>query len=110
MKKYILMLMMLSCTVFTTTSCEKEDGDEMEEYAVIEESGTNPSTSSASKSIPVEELPSLITDYIAANYPTAVILEAEQEDDGEYEVTLDNGLEIKFDADGNFLEEEKEGK
>ena len=42
-------------------------------------------------------------DYIAANYPDNTIIEAEREDDNTYEVTLNNGMELKFDADGNFL-------
>lgn len=51
------------------------------------------------------ELPQVILDYIAQNYPDAVIIEAEHEDEG-YEVTLNNGVELKFDQDGNFVSEE----
>ncbi len=54
--------------------------------------------------IAVDDLPQAVRDYIAANYPNNSIIEAEREDDGTYEVTLNNGLEIHFDAQGNFLE------
>ncbi|WP_198537017.1 PepSY-like domain-containing protein [Salegentibacter sediminis] len=55
------------------------------------------------------DLPQLILDYIDENYPEQSIIEAEKEDDG-YEVTLNNGLELKFDADGAFVSaEDKNG-
>ena len=52
------------------------------------------------------DLPQNILDYLSENYPDNVIIEAEIEDDGEYEVTLDNGVELEFDADGNFISAE----
>lgn len=54
------------------------------------------------------DLPQVILDYIAANYPDASIIEAEIEDDGSYEITLNNGVELEFDQDGNFLSAEDE--
>lgn len=51
------------------------------------------------------ELPQIILDYIAENYPDNSIIEAEMEDEG-YEVTLNNGVELKFDEQGNFVSEE----
>jgi hypothetical protein len=36
-------------------------------------------------------------------YPELTIVRAEVEDEGEYEVTMSNGLEVYFDAEGNFL-------
>ncbi|TBW27827.1 PepSY-like domain-containing protein [Gramella sp. KN1008] len=51
------------------------------------------------------ELPQVILDYIAENYPDNSIIEAEKDDD-EYEVTLNNGVELEFDLEGNFLSEE----
>lgn len=48
------------------------------------------------------DLPQAILDYIAQNYPNATIDEAELED-GEYEIELDNGVELCFDLQGNFL-------
>lgn len=56
----------------------------------------------------VTDYPASIDDYIRLNYPDAVIDEVELEDDGSYEVELDNDVELLFDADGNFLEEEIE--
>jgi len=50
------------------------------------------------------ELPQVIRDYIAENYPDQTIIEAEKEDDGGFEVTLDNGVELEFDAQGNLEE------
>ncbi|WP_300434318.1 PepSY-like domain-containing protein [Christiangramia sp.] len=51
-------------------------------------------------------LPQMILDYIGENYPDNTIIEAEVESDGSYEVTLNNGVELEFDADGNFLNAE----
>lgn len=56
--------------------------------------------------IEISELPQAILDYIASNYPENTIIEAEIENDSTYEVTLNNGVELKFDAAGNFLEAE----
>lgn len=56
--------------------------------------------------IAISDLPQLIRDYITANYPDNTIIEAEREDDNTYEVTLNNGVELKFDADGNFVSAE----
>ncbi|QYA25863.1 hypothetical protein G3I01_10195 [Gramella sp. MT6] len=52
------------------------------------------------------DLPQNILDYISENYPDNSIIEAELEDDGEYEVTLNNGVELEFDSEGNFLSAE----
>ncbi|SFN72042.1 PepSY-like domain-containing protein [Salegentibacter flavus] len=55
------------------------------------------------------DLPQVILDYIAENYPEQTIIEAEKEDDG-YEVTLNNGVELEFDVDGAFISaEDKNG-
>lgn len=53
--------------------------------------------------IAVADLPQSIRDYITENYPDNSIIEAEKEDDGTFEVTLNNGKELKFDAEGNFV-------
>lgn len=49
-------------------------------------------------------LPQIVLDYISTNYPNETILQAKIESDGKYEVTLNNGLELHFDANGNFTE------
>ncbi len=67
--------------------------------------------------IEIADLPQAIRDYISTNYPDNSIIEAEKEDDG-YEVSLNDGTELKFDADGNFVsaedqngdQEEQEGE
>lgn len=56
--------------------------------------------------IAVSDLPQVIRDYIATNYPDNTIVEAEREDDDNFEVTLNNGVELEFDASGNFLSAE----
>ncbi|MBI6116254.1 PepSY-like domain-containing protein [Salegentibacter maritimus] len=48
------------------------------------------------------ELPQIIQDYITENYPDNIIIEAEVDED-EYEVTLNNGVELEFDLEGNLL-------
>ncbi len=48
------------------------------------------------------ELPQVILDYIAENYPDNTIIEAELDDEG-YEVTLNNGVELEFDLEGNLI-------
>tara|TARA_R110002073_G_scaffold242529_1_gene404547 strand:- start:1096 stop:1881 length:786 start_codon:yes stop_codon:yes gene_type:complete len=48
-------------------------------------------------------LPQIVLDYISTNYPNETILQAKIESDGDYEVTLNIGLELHFDANGNFL-------
>ncbi|MEZ4888281.1 MAG: PepSY-like domain-containing protein [Chitinophagales bacterium] len=50
------------------------------------------------------ELPTVITDYIIANYPDATIESARQGDKG-FGVKLDSGVIVIFDADGNFVTE-----
>lgn len=54
--------------------------------------------------IAIENLPQSIIDYINTNYPGIGIDEAEFED-GEYEIELDNDIELCFDAQGNFIGE-----
>ncbi|RMG63767.1 MAG: hypothetical protein D6722_17415, partial [Bacteroidetes bacterium] len=51
-------------------------------------------------------LPSAVLSYISTNYPNASIYEAEQDYEcgaEVYEVELDNGVELYFDLQGNFL-------
>ncbi|MAL60196.1 MAG: hypothetical protein CMC14_09120 [Flavobacteriaceae bacterium] len=49
-------------------------------------------------------LPQIVLDYISTNYPNETIMQAKVESDGNYEVTLNTGLELHFDSNGNFLE------
>src|SRR5690606_13760596 len=56
--------------------------------------------------IAVADLPQMIRDYITANYPDNSIIEVEREDDNGFEVTLNNGVELEFDSEGNLEEVE----
>jgi hypothetical protein len=52
------------------------------------------------------QLPDMVRAYLEETYPDLTIVHAEVEDEGEYEVTMSNGLEVYFDAEGNFLSAE----
>jgi len=52
----------------------------------------------------ITEYPAAIDSYIAANHPGTTIEEIEMEDDGSFEVELDDDTEIVFDSEGNFVE------
>ncbi|TQD40610.1 PepSY-like domain-containing protein [Haloflavibacter putidus] len=56
----------------------------------------------AQSALPNAVIPQSILDYVAANYPNQVITDWELEATHQ-EVELDNGLELEFDLDGNFL-------
>jgi hypothetical protein len=58
-------------------------------------------------SVQGDMLPQSILDYISTNYPAISIVEAEF-DDNRYEIELSNGIELYFDANGNFLFSESE--
>lgn len=49
-------------------------------------------------------LPQMVIDYISTNYLNETILQAKIESEGSFEVTLNTGLELHFDANGNFTE------
>jgi len=55
--------------------------------------------------IEVADIPSVITDYVAANYAGATILRAGTDAEGNYGVVLDSEIALVFDADGAFVEE-----
>lgn len=46
-----------------------------------------------------------ILEYVQTHYPANTIIEIDFEENG-YEVELDNGVELYFDLDGNFVAEE----
>lgn len=55
--------------------------------------------------IDIANLPQAILDYVAANYPTATIDDADvNTEDGSFAIFLDTDLVLIFDRDGNFLE------
>ncbi|MCJ7467031.1 MAG: PepSY-like domain-containing protein [Maribacter sp.] len=49
------------------------------------------------------QLPDMALAYLSDTYPDLDILHAELESEGTYEVTMSNGLEVYFDAEGNFV-------
>lgn len=57
---------------------------------------------SAHKSVPAAIVPSAITTYVRQNQHGTKIVGIEKERNG-YEVTLSNGLDLKFDRNGNFI-------
>jgi hypothetical protein len=54
-------------------------------------------------SIDPAQLPENVLTYLADTYPDLTIMHAEVESEGYYEVTMSNGLEVYFDAEGNFV-------
>lgn len=52
----------------------------------------------------VTEYPDAIDNYLNEFYPDAIISEVELNADGTYEVELEDGTELTFDEDGNFIE------
>jgi hypothetical protein len=83
-----------------------DDGDDSDD----DNDGTNDSDEDYNggngidgSNIDPSSLPQTILDYITQNYTNSTIIEAEIESNGNYEVSLSNGVELYFDQDGNFL-------
>lgn len=53
--------------------------------------------------VPEGAVPVLITSYVKDKHPLAKIVEIER-DKKNYEIELDNGIEIKFDLDFNVID------
>ena len=51
--------------------------------------------------IPTGFIPSKITNYVKRSFPKAKIIKIEK-DRTSYEIELSNGLDVKFDRNGNF--------
>lgn len=77
--------------VLSDGSKVKYEGDEWEEVSVPT-GGT----------VPESFISAPIREYLAANQPTATVVKIERDKKG-YEVTLSNGLELKFDLAGKFV-------
>jgi len=52
--------------------------------------------------LPDSVVPTKILAYVQANYPDSFIRDWELDDRGQ-EVTLSNGMDLKFDKEGNFI-------
>lgn len=74
----------------------------------IDRDGQSNSADQDGMEIRAMNIPVAILQYIIENYPNAVILFSEEEDDGQFEIYLDNGLELHFDKDGNFISTEND--
>lgn len=57
----------------------------------------------ADTKVKTTDLPQVVLDYIATNYPNSTISKSEIEDNGNYEIKLNDGTELIFGADGAFL-------
>ncbi|MCC7224699.1 MAG: PepSY-like domain-containing protein [Chitinophagales bacterium] len=77
-------------------SDEDNDGDG-------EEDEDDDNDGDSNDNVDISTLPAAINDYVAANYPGTSIVEADSEDNGGFEIELSNGIEMYFDANGNFL-------
>lgn len=53
-------------------------------------------------------LPQNILKFISTNYPGLTIIEAEVEDNKNFEITLSDSTELIFDSQGNFLGEDRD--
>ena len=90
---------------------EKEFG-RVDEYEVVLDDGSEISfdrngnwrsvETSARKSVPEGFLTPMMRDYIKRNHPKAKVVGIEKDRNG-YEVELSDGVEMKFNAAGQFL-------
>ncbi|GBF21571.1 hypothetical protein C21_03757 [Arenibacter sp. NBRC 103722] len=60
-------------------------------------------TALADTKITSTDLPQIVQDYVATNYPNSTVSKSEMEDNGNFEVKLNNGDELIFGADGAFI-------
>lgn len=51
--------------------------------------------------VPAEIVPATIRKYVQTNYPGKIIVSIEK-DRREYDIKLDNGIDLDFDLNGNF--------
>jgi len=52
--------------------------------------------------VPVGIIPDNITTYVLTNFPDKFIVKIDR-DNKDYEIELNNGVDLKFDLNGNFL-------
>jgi len=100
--KHLIKLFFILAAILTFTSCSKDS----------DSGSTNPLNSTvirADSSINTATLPQAVLDYISTNYPDVTVKKSEIEDNGNYEVKLNNGVELIFDAEGAFLGVDDDG-
>lgn len=74
----------------------------------IDRDGQDSSGDQDGNEILSSNLPVAILQYVVGNYPNTIILFTEKESDGSYEIYLDNGIELHFDSEGNFINAEND--
>ncbi|MFD2519204.1 PepSY-like domain-containing protein [Salinimicrobium flavum] len=84
--------------VFSFYSCSDDD-DNIDTTPDVDLNVTAPR---ADTYVNTTALPQPILDYIVAHYPGQTIVEAEIEDNNNYEVKLSNDVELVFDSEGTF--------
>lgn len=90
---------------------EVDKGDNWETYEVKMSGGTElsfdqnnqPTEIKCKNGIPASALPLNIARYVTKNHPNIKIVEYEMDEEG-HEVELENGDELEFDSEGNFVE------
>ncbi|OEY72392.1 PepSY-like domain-containing protein [Salegentibacter salarius] len=91
-----------------TVEVDKEDN--WETYEVKMSGGTElsfdqnnqPTEIKCKNGIPASALPLNIAGYVTKNHPNIKIVEYEMDEEG-HEVELENGDELEFDSEGNFV-------
>ena len=94
MKNQLWRLAFLFLLTATFTSCEREGMEEGESYL----SDIMDVTTAT-----VEDYPVAIDTWVMMNYPNTSIDEVEMNDDGTFEVELEDDTELLFADDGTFL-------
>lgn len=94
----------------------EKDFGRVSEYEVILDDGTEVTFDkngnwenvevNVNKSVPAGFVPKSISDYVKKNQKGARIVGIEKDRNG-YEVELSNGIDMKFDKNGNFLRFDK---
>ncbi len=90
---------------------EVDKGDNWETYEIKMSGGTElnfdqnnqPTEIKCKNGIPASALPLNIAGYVTKNHPNIKIVEYEMDEEG-HEVELENGDELDFDPEGNFVE------
>ena len=60
------------------------------------------SIDSHTKAVPAALVPSSVASYVKGNYASLFIVKIDKKRTG-YEIELSNGMELKFDGNGNFM-------
>ncbi len=92
--KMIQKMSLVVLSVLTVVSCSnsEEDLNDLPDGVALK----------ADAKVKVGDLPVSILEFVAREFPDLTIDEAEEEDNGNFEVELSDGTELIFDADGTF--------